>query len=769
VVGRRTERWTTRSGSPASVTHVALEYVGTGGSKALSEARRAPQGASLRFFWAPGDVEAGRLEEAFDAHLHPRDRLGEWTRSPGRAFKTAAENRGHLPPTPFGPKDEREAAERLAAVRKITEPARVATRITGPDLLSVLRQGRFKSQHETRSSHGLYDPEDRARVERGFFGAPESPTDHPVYGYLYNGDEPASTNGPSSGFGGTLAQYGPYRVVFRPEVRKRTTYTAGDSLAVEWSGDAQPLPLDDPGLDADVDRGNDASSGPWEVGYYEAQVHGELTPADISRVEFDPYMDPEELAGEPDPKRPGDAPELIAPDAPDPALLAALRGRGIPFEDWRPRREAELRAWEKEYGREASPGRAKPETTYGELVERSKLAKPTDAEELALGLYDSYGYAGLMGELESDELEQWGLDEATDRSGDLEALVRRAPRLERPMTVWRQGEPGWPVVAFTAIEGGVGDDLTDAPDAKRYVLPAGTRAYASADSPESEVLVPLEDVPGDVAGRVVDAARRGGATVHPKTANEPKEGFAVALQGHSSITPADEFFAGPTGDEKGRRVLREWLRRERAAFGADTHVGVWLDRKHGEVVLDPVDVFPPDQRDEAIAAGRGRDQQAIYDLGAGAEIPTGGTGGREASGRASRKREQAEAAAEWARLRPGDRFEVKSDGSSGPVSLTGYEVVGNESDQYGPSLRVRDESGQETVFTPDVGSRPRKAGPPDGRPFAEGEVVVRPNGRRASVLSVDGDRVTVLYRSGRSSRQQTFRASQLERAEPRGT
>jgi ribosomal protein S18 acetylase RimI-like enzyme len=453
VVGRRTERWTTRSGSPASVTHVALEYVGTGGSRALSEARRAPQGASLRFFWAPGDVEAGKLEEGrYDEHLHPRDRRGRW--APGRPGK------GYLMPD------------------------------------------------------GSID--------------------------LWNTDV----------LGGS-----PHHMERHPEL--------------DENPDAVPLTIDPEG----------------------GVMRGDGT-----------HVEPELMR------------QLRARER---SLHAPLRGSPLRFE--------------------LSPGRATP---------------------------------------------------------------GRAP---------------------------------------------------------------------DVPGRVVDAARRGGATVHPKTANEPTEGFAVALQGHSSITPADEFFSGPKGAERGRKVLREWLRRERAAFGADTHVGVWLDRKHGEVVLDPVDVFPPDQRDEAIAAGRGRDQQAIYDLGAGAEIPTGGTGGREASGRASRKREQAEAAAEWARLRPGDRFEVKSDGSSGPVSLTGYEVVGNESDQYGPSLRVRDESGQETVFTPDVGSRPRKAGPPDGRPFAEGEVVVRPNGRRASVLSVDGDRVTVLYRSGRSSRQQTFRASQLERAEPRGT
>jgi hypothetical protein len=132
----------------------------------------------------------------------------------------------------------------------------------------------------------------------------------------------------------------------------------------------------------------------------------------------------------------------------------------------------------------------------------------------------------------------------------------------------------------------------------------------------------------DVAGRVVDAARRGGATIDPATGTEPSEGFAVALEGHSSITPDAEFFSGPPGRERGRAILRAWLREHRAALAEGTHIGVWHDVAHREVVLDPVDVFPSDAREEAIAAGRERDQQSIYDLKAGVEIPTGGTGGR---------------------------------------------------------------------------------------------------------------------------------------------
>jgi len=61
--------------------------------------------------------------------------------------------------------------------------------------------------------------------------------------------------------------------------------------------------------------------------------------------------------------------------------------------------------------------------------------------------------------------------------------------------------------------------------------------------------------------------------------------------------------------------------------GPNTMIGGWYDREHDEVVLDWVDVFA--DRQQGIQAGRDRNEQAVYDLGAGQEIPTGGTGGRE--------------------------------------------------------------------------------------------------------------------------------------------
>ncbi len=128
--------------------------------------------------------------------------------------------------------------------------------------------------------------------------------------------------------------------------------------------------------------------------------------------------------------------------------------------------------------------------------------------------------------------------------------------------------------------------------------------------------------------RVVGAAHSGGGTLPPGGGPEPNDGHAVAFDPkHSSVTPVDDFFAGPKGKEKGRAVFRKWLADNKDVLaGENVHVGVWRDDEHGEIVLDPSEVVA--DRAEALRKGRERDQQAVYDLKAGREIPTGGTGGR---------------------------------------------------------------------------------------------------------------------------------------------
>jgi hypothetical protein len=109
-----------------------------------------------------------------------------------------------------------------------------------------------------------------------------------------------------------------------------------------------------------------------------------------------------------------------------------------------------------------------------------------------------------------------------------------------------------------------------------------------------------------------------GFTVNPVTGETPTTGFAVAIEGHSGIHTTEEFAKNPEG------IIREW-RAANADALADPHamMGGWVSG--GKVFLDVVHVH--ETKEEGIAAGKAADQIAIYNLGTGTEIPTGGTGG----------------------------------------------------------------------------------------------------------------------------------------------
>lgn len=127
-----------------------------------------------------------------------------------------------------------------------------------------------------------------------------------------------------------------------------------------------------------------------------------------------------------------------------------------------------------------------------------------------------------------------------------------------------------------------------------------------------------------VQGSIIDRVReQGGLTVNPLTGAEPTDGFIVARQEGSEIVAAAGFF---DDREAGIDMIDQYLADHAADFDGDAMLGLWHDTAHGEVVFDVVDRIA--SRDDAIAAGQSRDQQAIWDVAAGAEIDTGGSGGR---------------------------------------------------------------------------------------------------------------------------------------------
>ncbi|MGW7514156.1 hypothetical protein ACWGJ2_00990 [Streptomyces sp. NPDC054796] len=101
----------------------------------------------------------------------------------------------------------------------------------------------------------------------------------------------------------------------------------------------------------------------------------------------------------------------------------------------------------------------------------------------------------------------------------------------------------------------------------------------------------------------------GGFTVMTRpngSAYVPTEGYAVSLTPTqhtiTALAPFDAF-AELVGDVTAR-------------YGAATGLGGWL--ADGVIYVDPVEIIA--DRQEAISAGRKREQQAIFDLATGTEI-----------------------------------------------------------------------------------------------------------------------------------------------------
>ena len=106
-----------------------------------------------------------------------------------------------------------------------------------------------------------------------------------------------------------------------------------------------------------------------------------------------------------------------------------------------------------------------------------------------------------------------------------------------------------------------------------------------------------------------------------------KTGWAVAEPGHSQFIEGDDWDAMSSTER--RRAVVDYI----DGVPDDAMIGGWNNPKTGEITLDRVTVLPKDQRVEAEALGRERNQEEIASLDAiwaedwdNAFVPTGGTG-----------------------------------------------------------------------------------------------------------------------------------------------
>ena len=254
------------------------------------------------------DVQRAKMEAALESsEEHPltafnspaaveqrRQAIQEMTEQKKKEVQLAAQRLG-ISPDEFISRCE-------AKIKKEFENAGLYTRITPSALLEVLKSGRFKSQFETGSTGGYYEPKIRANAEFNMFGyendASKNAEERPIYGFIDYKDGPIGESTRST------RVYGACIVQFKEDVKKRTTFTSTDSLDVGHQKKVACSSMLNPNvttisdnfdefLDIDecliVPEGEDYEplGSPLEFSgysYTEAQFHGGLTVDDIERV-----------------------------------------------------------------------------------------------------------------------------------------------------------------------------------------------------------------------------------------------------------------------------------------------------------------------------------------------------------------------------------------------------------------------------------------------------------------------------------------------------
>ena len=194
-------------------------------------------------------------------------------------------------------------AQRASTMKTLSEnisKAYPVIAIETEDFLGVIKDGRFKTQHETRNSNGAYKPALRKEAELAIAGVPldTKSSERPIYGYLavQNDGTTANTslyntdkwNVNNTGVG----SYGEVRVVLKDSVKERTSYTIPDSL----DRYAIPQPLSRNGKADLINAGayHDLSmshGGYQREGYAEAQVYGGVKLSDIKAIYVVPDYD----------------------------------------------------------------------------------------------------------------------------------------------------------------------------------------------------------------------------------------------------------------------------------------------------------------------------------------------------------------------------------------------------------------------------------------------------------------------------------------------
>lgn len=181
----------------------------------------------------------------------------------------------------------------------LTDDVNVSVGMTLEGLLSMLRDGEFKTLFETKTSSGNININARQVGEFAMFGIlPSYRGKRPAYGVVNFGPVTRDTLDRTN-------QYGPYVIVLKKDVNKNVTWTESDSLSLMSSASSldspsqhslfqQRLLLDVPFIRATPSMGRRDDDGPTDgpdaIGQFqftEAQIHQAISPDDIAHIIID--------------------------------------------------------------------------------------------------------------------------------------------------------------------------------------------------------------------------------------------------------------------------------------------------------------------------------------------------------------------------------------------------------------------------------------------------------------------------------------------------
>lgn len=196
----------------------------------------------------------------------------------------------------FGKKMRTNAKLAVEQLADATKNGTITIAIESKSLKKVLKEGRFLNQFETNSSGGILDHDVRKMAEVGALNIPAnaSASERPIYGFLTNNAETVQWKNADAKRRWTnylsinsdqVAQYGELRVTLKSDVRKRTTFTIGDSLRTGRLADnldAENHDLTNAGF---YDKAvSTQTEGEPTFGYLETQIFGGVSVKDIDTI-----------------------------------------------------------------------------------------------------------------------------------------------------------------------------------------------------------------------------------------------------------------------------------------------------------------------------------------------------------------------------------------------------------------------------------------------------------------------------------------------------